>query len=146
MTPKFKQKNRNLSQNCRETRIYGLLRERKGWKLSPSRDKIYMQSKVKRVSRKKKYKAEEIKVYFVKSVLIEEIGDTADYFITVDMDNINRPFGIKVQLRGGESEEARHAYTTAVEAYSAAVRFAENQVLPNTLRDIIRDELVSSIC
>lgn len=105
-----------------------------------------MQSKVKRVSRKKKYKAEEIKVYFVKSVLIEEIKDTADYFITVDMDNINRPFGIKVQLRGGESEEARHAYTTAVEAYSAAVRFAENQVLPNTLRDIIRDELVSSIC
>lgn len=94
---------------------------------------------------KEKYEKGEITMYFVKSEYIEELEDTADYFIIIDMDNLDRPFGVKVELRGGGSEEAHHAYTTASEAYSAALRFAECQVLPHTLRDIIRDEIISMI-
>lgn len=85
-------------------------------------------------------------MYLVKSVKIKEISAEADYYITVNIENIYHPFGIKVQIRGGESEEAGGIYTTAAEAKAEAERFAEHEVLPGNLRDIIRDGLIELVC
>lgn len=84
-------------------------------------------------------------MFYVTNATISEINLTAEYYITVDMNNIDKPFGIKVQVRGGGCETVNNIYTTAAEALAAARRFAENTVLPNTLRDIIRDELMELV-
>lgn len=81
-------------------------------------------------------------MHYVTSTFIDELQLTAKYYITIDMCNLKKPFGIKIGTSDGKDEEVKNIYTTATEAFETAMRFSDSKVLPGTARDIIRDEFI----
>ncbi len=84
-------------------------------------------------------------MHFVKNVMSDEFSTSADYYITVNMSDLHHPFGICVEEKTGKRETADNIYTTALEAMDAARRFADSNILPGNLRDVICDELTARI-